>query len=302
MPTINISQLTENGDAVVIHFAVEGQRINAYTLASTLVGIADAAKAANASLNIGYDVEIVVEALGPGSFRAMLRAVYKEAHNLFSREPVKAIIWGIVSTFIYEHTLAPSSEIKVEIRTEEVIIQNGKDRVIVPRNVYDATQELQHNTAFVQGINKSVQAITADEDITGIGFVSRIDSPPPDLVISRDALQTLEFNLPEEPDTRVIEEQVHLHIVKAILEASSRKWEFMWRGVKISAPVVDKGFYDRFYAHNIRIAPGDELEVRLAIRQARDPRTGIYTNVSYVVLQVFNHIWRVRQTNIGGDN
>jgi hypothetical protein len=64
MPTINVSQLTELGDAFVIHFDTEGERINAYTLASALVGIADAAKAANASLNLGYDVEIVVVIIG----------------------------------------------------------------------------------------------------------------------------------------------------------------------------------------------------------------------------------------------
>jgi hypothetical protein len=31
------------------------------------------------------------------------------------------------------------------------------------------------------------------------------------------------------------------------------------------------------------------------IRQSRDPRTGIHTNVSYYVPEVFDHIQRVRQ-------
>jgi len=97
---------------------------------------------------------------------------------------------------------------------------------------------------------------------------------------------------------RVIEEACDLQIVKAILERSNRKWEFMWRGVRISAPVLDAKFYTDFFAHNITIAPGDELQVMLAITQERDDRTGIYTNVDYKVIEVFKHIQRVRQTSI----
>ena len=69
MPVVNIAAFD---DAVVLHFETENHRINAYTLASTLVALADAAKSANASVNPGFDIEVVVEALGPGSFRAKL--------------------------------------------------------------------------------------------------------------------------------------------------------------------------------------------------------------------------------------
>src|SRR4051812_43031408 len=99
MGVVRVSQLN---DAFVIHFESERERINAYTLASTLVSIADAAKAANATLNFGYDIEVVVEAVGPGSFRATLRAIYKTAKNLFSDQRIQAIIFGIISSYIYD--------------------------------------------------------------------------------------------------------------------------------------------------------------------------------------------------------
>ena len=53
-------RVTEEDNAYVIHFESDLKRINAYTLASTLVALADAAKAANAAINPGYDVEVVV--------------------------------------------------------------------------------------------------------------------------------------------------------------------------------------------------------------------------------------------------
>jgi hypothetical protein len=70
----------------------------------------------------------------------------------------------------------------------------------------------------------------------------------------------------------------------------------MWRGVKIAAPVLDGAFYEQFFAHNITIAPGDELKVKLAIKQTRDVRSGIYTNVGYEVIEVYKHVPRVRQS------
>jgi hypothetical protein len=119
MRVIDISQFE---DSVVIHFETEGQRINAYTLASTLVSIADAAKAANNNLNPGYEVEIVVETLGPGSFRAKIRALYKKHQNLFSKEAVVALAIGIIGNYIYERTLAVDNKVKVEVFTDEVAL------------------------------------------------------------------------------------------------------------------------------------------------------------------------------------
>lgn len=101
----------------------------------------------------------------------------------------------------------------------------------------------------------------------------------------------------EEP-FRTVEEVVNLQIIKAILEESRRKWEFMWRGIKISAPIVSKKFYVEFFAHDITIAPGDVLEVKLLIKQELDTKTGIYANKSYEVADVYKHIPRVRQMNM----
>ncbi len=66
--------------------------MNAYTLASTLISLADDAKAANATLNVGCELEIVVEALGPGSFRAPIRAIYTSSKNLFADQIVLGVV------------------------------------------------------------------------------------------------------------------------------------------------------------------------------------------------------------------
>lgn len=292
---MHIVDISKFEHSVVIHFDTDDKRINAYTLASTLVSLADAAKAANGTLNSGCEIEIVVEALGPGSFRAQIRALYTTSRNLFSNQIVLGVIIGVLGNYIYERTLSLDNKITVEVKTDEVIIQRGQDRVIVPRIVYDATRKAEKNPLFVKAMTKTFEAVAADDKVKSIGLVETMDSPTPEIQISRSVLQILSSEIPEDPDARVITEQAELQIVKAILEKSKRKWEFMWRGIKISAPVTHELFYVNFFAHSITIAPGDTLQVTLAIKQTKDPDTGIYSNIGYEVVEVRDHIPRIRQ-------
>lgn len=292
MKVVDISQFE---DSVVLHFDTEGHRINAYTLASTLVSLADAAKAANSSINPGYEVEIVVESLGAGSFRAKIRALYRKNRNLFSKEVVVALIVGIIGNYIYERTLALNSKVKVEIHTDEVVIQHGDEKIIVPRNVYDATRQAEKDPQFRSAISQAFEAVKSDEKVRGFGLVKNMDDPPPQIVIGRDAIEKLAVLPPPDEDKRIVSEIVDLQILKAILERSDRKWEFVWRGVRISAPIIDQTFYDRFFAHSITIAPGDVLHVRLAMNQRRDPDTGIFSNDAYTIVEVFDHVPRPQQ-------
>lgn len=299
MPTVDIARFESS---VVIHFDTEDKRINAYTLAATLVALADAAKAANNTLNAGCEIEVVVEALGPGSFRAKIRAIYTASRNLFANQIIVGVVIGVLGNYIYERTLSLDNKVTVEVKTDEVVIQRGQDRVIVPRNVYEATRKVEKNPQFVGAMSKAFEAMAADEKIKGVGLVEEMNSPAPEIPISRATLQSLAVRTPDDPDARVIHERAELQIIKAILEKSKRKWEFMWRGIKISAPVVHEQFYVSFFAHNITIAPGDTLDVTLAIRQTRDPDTGIYSNSGYEVVEVHDHIPRIKQVPLSSND
>lgn len=297
---MRIVDIAQFENSVVIHFDTDDKRINAYTFASTLVALADAAKAANTTLNVGCEIEIVVEALGPGSFRALIRALYSSSRNLFANQIVLGLVIGVLGNYIYERTLEVDSKITVEVKTDEVIIQKGNDRVVVPRNVYDATRRAEKNPQFVKAMTRTFESIAADEKVKFFGLVEKMDSPAPAIPIPRSTLISLAAQMPEDPDSRVITEQAELQIVKAILKKSNRRWEFVWRGITISAPVVDEHFYVDFFAHEITIAPGDTLEVTLTIKQAKDPDTGIYTNIGYEVIEVHGHVPRIKQIPLPG--
>jgi hypothetical protein len=295
MKVVDISNFD---DSVVLHFETDTHNINAYTLASILVAIADAAKAANFTINAGCDVEIIVEALGAGSFRAKITALYKESKNLFSSQIVAGVIIGVITNYIYERTFAVDDSVKIEINTDEVIIVKGDEKIIVSRNIYDATREVEKNPKFTQAIEKTFHSIEKDEKIKGVGFVKDIAAPKPEVIIPRSAIISASNILVDEEGVRIVTELVEIQILKALLERGKRKWEFMWRGFKISAPITCDNFYSDFFSHAITIAPGDSLDVKLEIKQIKDEDTGIYTNKSYKVIDVYEHHPRVKQTSI----
>lgn len=293
MKTIKIGDF-EN--TFVIHFGTQSHRINAYTLASTLVGFADAAKAANSAINPGYEIEVVVEALTEGSFRASVSAVYNEAKNIFSSEPVKAITYSVIGAFIYQHTLAPDQDINIHTSDDQVVIEQGDTKIIVPREVHDAVKQVDKSPRFRKGISDAMRAIESDPEVTTLGLSNdpNSDNPPHPIPRERFPLLTTEIDVSQEE----IREQIEitdLQIMRAILERSNKLWQFGWNGLRISAPITDDNFYDDFFSHRVTIAPGDILRVKLKIRQKLNPDLGIYLNQSYEVVEVLSHLERNKQ-------
>lgn len=292
MPTIDCRDF---GDQFVIHYGGEFHRVNAYTFAASLIALSDAIRNANYIVNPGYEIEIVIETLGPGSFRAKIRALQKGVSNLFSAQDAKSIVLGIIAAIIYEHTLAPDHSPVIKVDKEMVVIEQGNEKVIIPRDAQQYYEQVRKSEAVKNNLARAFNTLERDQSVTDFGITLRMEDKEPLIKIQRSAFPLLSGDLAIEEDSREIIERTHLQIVRAILERSNRRWEFVWQGIKISAPVTDGKFYDDFFAHRITIAPGDSLEVNLKIVQKRDLDTGIYTNYSYEVITVFKHIPRMEQ-------
>jgi hypothetical protein len=289
MPTLEIGEFS---DTMVLYFGGEYSRINAYTLSATLAGITTAAKAANDIVNPGFEVEIVVEALGGGSFKTHLRAIERERKNLFSVKSARNIALSIVATVIYERVLAPKEGVTLNVGPTEVVIVAGDERVVVPRIVYDTIKQVDKSPTFRSGISSTLQSVAADSSIESFGLGTDPKKPPPIRLNRNDILSAPENRDLNDATVQILEEITELQILRAILERSRRRWEFVWNGLKIAAPVLDEAFFDDFFAHRIMIAPGDSLRVRLRLRQKRLPDLGIYVTESYEVVEVLEHLPR----------
>jgi hypothetical protein len=90
-------RIAEFENTVVLYFQTPESRVNAYALAATLVALADGAKAAARTLNSGIEIEIVVEALSSGSFRAKVSALARETGLFVKNQVATNIILGVLS-------------------------------------------------------------------------------------------------------------------------------------------------------------------------------------------------------------
>jgi hypothetical protein len=277
------------GDTIVLHLHKQHNSINAYLFASTLVALADAAKEANEQINPGYEIEVLVEALADGSFRAIIHAIYHQIGNLFSKQNLQAIILALISSYIYEKTLAPDKSVRVIVQSDEVVIQQEDTKIIVPRQIYDAEKMVRTSTRFTEKIGEAFDAILKDSEITSVSLDPDVFTEKQYLPITREAMERIAVPPKDDDEDQVIEEIAHLQIIRAILEKSRRRWEFSWKGFRIPAPILDDKFYNDFISHRIVIAPGDRLEARLRISQHRDPSTGVYMNDNYEVIEVLKH-------------
>ena len=204
----------------------------------------------------------------------------------------------MIAAFITQYTLVPDVDISVNVGPTEVMIEQGDTRIVVPRAVHDTLQQVERSPLFRDSLGRVMQAVEKDHQISSLGF-SPTDEPEPPIQIPRDRFAVLpDFISEVETPTRDLEEVTDLRILRAILERSRRRWEFVWGGMKISAPVTDDNFYDAFFAHDITIAPGDALRVRLRIRQRRAADIGVYINESYEVVEVLDHIPRDNQPRL----
>lgn len=288
-------EIREEVDRFVIHFDTPRREINAYALATALVGLSDAIREANAAVNPGYRVEVVVEALTDGSFRAVIRTVFEKAKNLFSHEAAKAIIYGIIATHIYEKAIRLEEPPRITVSDDSVVIEVGKNKIIVPKSVYEAKRQLENSERFKSAIGQVFSGAASDPNVQGVAINAPGGSSPEPFYIPREDFGLLQTTTAIDDTTREVVETAHLEISRAILERGKRKWEFFWRGIKIAAPILDERFFDRFFAHEVTIAPGDALEVALRIVQEKRTDTGIYVNIRYEVIEVYNHVPRLKQ-------
>ena len=292
---MNEIRIESNQEEIVLYFGTKHKSINAYTFASTLVSFADAIKTANKVINPGYDVEILVADLGSGSFKAVIKTIYKIARNLFSDQRVEAIILAILAAFLYDTFFSKKPNVQINVSQDYVIVEQGQERVVIPKVVYDAKEEVEKVPQFKEDISNAIQSIKQDKSVESFSIVNSINEVPT-IEINRDCFDAFIINrdatdpLDNMENERIITENTILQIIRAILENNSRKWEFVWNGEKIPAPVLDDHFYELFYEHKITIAPGDSLRVELKIYQKKADYINVYMNYRYEVVKVFEHI------------
>ena len=293
MATIDLRNLS--GNDFVLHFGGRPNNVDAFTFANSLLSISEALREINLQVNPDFSIEIAIDAVGTGSFRARLKTKAKKLTKLL-RSPMKEIIVGLLTAFLYDKAFG--DKIQVVVNDDSYVVEHGSDRIILPREVYTAKQKLRAPERVDSHISRAFTVLDSDKSISEFGITNKLTDKVPLVRIPRSSFPTLAQPIVLERDDenhRFREVNATLVIVKLVLEKSNRKWQFIWNGHKISAPITDETFFVRLAAREFEFAQGDALEAVLGIHQVRDEATGAFINERYEVARVISKIPAYKQ-------
>lgn len=284
--------LTRGKDSdFVIYFGGQPREVDTYTFANALVAISDAMRAVNTHVNPGYAIELRLEAVEDGSFQAKVRGNAKSIKDALKFAGLHVVLPIFVSWF-YAHVIDPD-DVDVTVKPDEVIIQKGHDRIIVPRAAYNEARRLPRDGKVAGSLAKAIEAVEGDPNVTSLGILrdfKKKDEPAAMLIKREDFARVKAIAERQEGRTRTIPQDAIINIVKAVFGKSDRKWEFVWNGVKISALIKDPIFLADLKQRRYIIGTGDALDVVLSIDQVWDEESSVWLNTDYSVSHVKRHI------------
>jgi hypothetical protein len=283
-------------DTIVLHFGGPEGSIDSYTLADALIGFADMTRAISATIEPGTDIELVVEALGTGSFRVRIRRVKKDYGGLIA--VVGTVFWGIVSNYIYDNYVKDDPAPQITVQKDGTVVKTGKYTIVISADVHAGTEHVKKNPAVQSGLAKTFAALEADENVKDFGITGSIADPVPKFTIPRAEFPKVARHptvLEEEQKTRSTKRRARLFVLKAWLNHAKRKWSFEWNGEPVSAPITDAKFLDQVDRREVLLGAGDALDAELTFKQNYDAGLGVWINdpASFVVTRVLKAVSRL---------
>lgn len=283
--------LTEVLNDFVLHYGGDSHRINAETLAKSLLCISNLVNNVNASVNPAIEIDLFVEAVTEGSFRQKLSIYKKNVPNLFSSLIKKEQIIPILISLFALHQAGGVSNVNIKSVDDNVEIAMPKSQVLVTKEVYEKTTEIYYDTKTITNITNNFNILSKDQEITEFGITKELEDKNLLFEIPKKEFKELASEKEEEDNevTRTIEDKTFLQIIKPIFQNKTRKWEFVWRGVKIPAKIEDENLFTQL-ENGLKFGLGDQIEATLIIKQILDPSTKIWINKSYSLGEYHNYI------------
>ncbi|MBC7739686.1 MAG: hypothetical protein H7245_21315, partial [Candidatus Saccharibacteria bacterium] len=254
-------------DEFVLHFGGRPNEVDAFTFSNSLIAIGEALQEINKQLYPGRSVSVTIEGVGPGSFRAKIVTAGRSVEGLFKRRAPDLLV-NILASIIFVKFLQgyidPAPTMQITVNIDSVVVQRGSDRVIIPRNVWDAKERLPKPADVQKHISRTFDVVREDPSVTEFGILSNIHDETPIAIIPRvhfDDLARIEPEAESDETNRSTDQRARLVVLRAIFERSARRWQFVWNGIRISASIIDPTFFDKLASREYVFGQGDILDV-----------------------------------------
>lgn len=282
-----------------IKFDGQQHQVDAQVLISSLIHTTTVIQELNKHFNTGKKIEIKVNALEKGSFLIhieLLETALDSLKNLLTKDNLlfaSGLISGLVGLIELKKHLRGKKPKDVTTSGSETKITNENNNVItINSNIYNIYDT---NVVINDALSQNFDILDNDSAITGFEITDKNEKP----YIRVDRVDFKDLTLKSEQiddNKKSIIELTRLNIVRLSFE-ENLKWDFYYRGNKISAKITDPNFYE-LIDKGEAFAKGDTLEVELQINQMFEESVNTYINKSYQINRIINHYKRAEQKKI----
>ncbi len=287
------------GNDFKIKFDGQQHQVDANVLVSSLIHTTTIVQEVNKYLNSGKKIEIKVKALEKGSFLCHIELVettIDSLKNLLTKDNIEvgaAIVTTVVGIIELKKFLKGKKAKEVQKQGDRTKIINKDGNVLIIENATFNIYE--HSPVVKDALAQNFDALNNDPAITGFEITDKNENA----LVGVDKSEFVELSQKSEEveeGERKIVEAATVNVVRVSFE-ESLKWDFYYRGIKISAKIADPSFYE-LIDKGEAFAKGDVLEVELQIHQKFDESVNTFVTKSYTVNKIVRHLSRNEQQKI----
>lgn len=290
-----------DGEEIILHFTIDAEGVDAPTFGNALIAFDGLYRAINGVLNPDVEVEIEFIRSDQGSIQAILRCFRRDTATLLKRPflyVVYPILIGIIANYL------SSQDVKIIVTDDSYVVESGHEHYVLPRQAEHKAAEVQRNPSVRHSVRNFFSVVESDPNINGVDFRSPRAPDQPMIPIERDKFAALR-DLPEivAPELPKHKQETYSRqrvvVVTAVLEGSTtRKWQFLWNGLKIRADIHDIDFFEKLALHEYEFGQGDSLLIDLVAEQELNEFVHAYENKSYHVIKVHSHTQGPKQPSM----
>lgn len=273
---------------VTIKFDGKSHQVDLATFTNVLMDYSAVVMAAARQVGVVEPVKIYIAATEPGSLDAIVSIVANAAGSLLgfleSQGPgISAAINTASGLYGLKQKIAGKKEVTKEGEnrdSNQVTLKVDGDLIVVNGDVYGLYKNHPEATA---AIDRSFMSLDENPEISSIKMTTGGEEL---FFAERGEFSGIASSLNYEgPDVRHTTEDAVLLVTKPYLAVSkTRKWEFVYRGEKITACIHDESFLNSLSEYSFSM--GTEMTVKLDIMQVMDETCGAYLNKGFTVLEV----------------
>jgi len=285
-----------NDNNFKLKFDGQLHQIDANVLINSLIHTTSIIQEVNRYLDTGKRIDIKVKALERGSFLVhieLLETAIDSLKSLFTKENVElasTIVTLLVGLIEIKKFLKGRKAKSVDQKEDKTEITNENGDVLIIENLTFTIYE--HSPIIEDALSQNFDSLNNDPSITGFEITDRDENS----IIRVDREEFSDLSLKSEEitkDERIIKEAAKLNIIRTSFN-ESLKWDFYYKGNKISAKIKDPNFYELINKGE-PFAKGDILEVEIQINQKWDESVNTFVNKSYQINKIIRHILRNEQ-------